>query len=261
MTRRGLFALLLGVLWTGVAASATELTHLTWTVDGVEREALVHVPAHIGSAGAPLVFGFHGHGGSAQQASRSFHLHEVWPDAIVVYPQGLPTAGQLTDASGKEAGWQGYAGSQGDRDLKFFDVMLSDLKQRYHVDAKRIYATGHSNGGGFTYLLWAERGPVFAAFAPSSALLVRGDPKFIPKPVLHLGSPNDPLVKWSWQEKMIDHDLQVDGAGPRHDGSGYILYPSTKGADVATYLHDGGHRYPAAAPELIVKFFQAHAQP
>ena len=46
--------------------------------------------------------------------------------------------------------------------------MLARLKTDYKVDDKRIYSTGHSNGGGFTYLLWAARGDVFAAFAPSA---------------------------------------------------------------------------------------------
>src|SRR4051812_38371191 len=108
MMRRCFFALVLGVLATGWAAVGAELERLTWTVGGVEREALVHVPTHFGPAGAPLVFAFHGHGGSDRQAARSFHLHDAWPDALVVYPQGLPTVGQLTDGSGKEAGWQGY---------------------------------------------------------------------------------------------------------------------------------------------------------
>jgi polyhydroxybutyrate depolymerase len=260
MTWRVPFVLLLAVLCS-LAEARAELVGLNWTVGGVKREALVYVPVSRARDGAPLVFAYHGHGGSARQASRSFHLQDVWPDAIVVYPQGLPTVGQLTDPSGRRAGWQGYAGVEGDRDLKFFDAMLADLKQRYSVDAKRIYATGHSNGGGFTYLLWAERGSAFAAFAPSAALLARGMPKFIPKPVLHLGSPRDTLVKWEWQEKMIDQVLRVDGAGPRREGSGLIHYTSPKGADVATYLHDGGHRYPVEAPEIIVKFFQAHALP
>ena len=54
------------------------------------------------------------------------------------------------------------SGDQGDRDLKFFDEVLSTLKKEYKVDANRVYATGHSNGGAFTYLLWGERGDVFA---------------------------------------------------------------------------------------------------
>ncbi len=257
---------LLAVLGFGLAVAAPAvpagLQHLTWTVDGVTREALVHVPAKIGPEGAPLVFAFHGHGGSAAQAAGSFRLHEVWPDAIVAYPQGLPTTGQLTDPSGRQAGWQPAAGADGDRDLKFFDVMLAGLRRQYQVNDRRIYATGHSNGGGFTYLLWAERGDLFAAFAPSSALLARGFQKAPPRPVLHLGSPEDPLVKFAWQTRMIDQVLNLDGCGPRQpDTLGYQTYPSSKGADVATYLHDGGHRYPAAAPELIVKFFQAHARP
>ncbi|HRG56849.1 MAG TPA: hypothetical protein PLG56_12460, partial [Lacunisphaera sp.] len=251
--------LFLVLTFAGGAAAATLERH-TWVVNGVTREALVRVPDKIPSDGAPLVFAFHGHGGTMRQAARSFPIHEKWAEAIVVYPQGLPTAGQLTDPKGEKAGWQGRAGLEGDRDLRFFDVMLAGLTKNYTVDAKRIYATGHSNGGGFTYLLWAERGPVFAAMAPSSAVLGRGADRLTPKPVLHIGSPQDPLVKFAWQEKMIAHVLKLNGCGPfRPDTLGLTEYPSKAGHDVTVYLHDGGHRYPSdAAPELIVKFFQAH---
>jgi len=74
----------------------------------------------------------------------------------------------MIDRAGVMAGWQGLAGAQGDRDLRFFDVMLASLRAEFHLDEKRIYATGHSNGGLFTYLLWAERGDTFAALAPSA---------------------------------------------------------------------------------------------
>ncbi len=37
-------------------------------------------------------------------------------------------------------------------------TLLARLKQDYRVDEMRVYATGHSNGGSFTHLLWAERG-------------------------------------------------------------------------------------------------------
>ena len=193
------------------------------------------------------------------QASRSFPIHQVWPEAIVVYPQGLPTPGPLVDREGRWPGWQGMAGAQGDRDLKFFDAMLAGLRAEFPIDEKRIYATGHSNGGLFTYLLWAERGEVLAAVAPSAALLARGFLKLQPKPVLHLGSPEDPLVKFAWQSRMIDYVLRVNGCGPRQtEAMGYNSYPSSKGTEVATYLHAGGHRFPPDGAEQIVKFFQSH---
>lgn len=263
MKARRRFLPLLALLCLVRPLAAAELDRQTWTVDGVTREALVHHPAGAAPrAGWPLVFAFHGHGGNMNQASRSFPIHQFWPEAIVVYPQGLPTAGALTDPEGKRPGWQGMAGGQGDRDLKFFDAMLASLRTEFRVDDKRIYATGHSNGGLFTYLLWAERGQNFAAFAPSAALLARGFQKLQPKPMLHIGSPEDSLVKFTWQAKMIDYVLALDGCGPRQpEALGYTAYPSTKGADVATYLHPGGHRYSADAPALIVKFFQAHALP
>lgn len=266
MKRRFFYTVLLGLVFgvVGRLAGADDLERRTWVVDGVIREALVHVPAGAEkmTAGLPVVFAFHGHGGSMRQASRSFPLHRLWPEAIVVYPQGLPTPSQLVDPEGKMNGWQGLAGGQGDRDLKFFDAMLADFRARHPVDEKRIYATGHSNGGLFTYLLWAERGDTFAAFAPSSALLAKGFEKFQPKPVLHIGSPQDTLVRFAWQARMIDYVLKLNGCGPRDpEAAGYQSYPSTRGAEVATYLHPGGHRYPAEAPELIVKFFKAHPKP
>lgn len=258
MQRVAILVLLTALAWGRVGAA--ELQKMTWTVDGVLREALVRVPAKRPADGYPVVFAFHGHGGSMTNASRSFPIHEKWPEALVVYPQGLPTKGQLTDTAGAQAGWQGMAGVEGDRDLKFFDAMLTDLKKRYAIDARRIYATGHSNGGGFTYLLWAERGDTFAAMAPSSALLAKGFRKFQPKPVLHVGSPQDELVKFSWQKRMLDYVLKLNQCGPlKPDAIGYTVYPSQSGNEVAVYLHTGGHRYPSdVAPELIVKFFQAH---
>jgi polyhydroxybutyrate depolymerase len=251
---------LAALLWLAPPLGAAEMQRRAWVVDGITREALVSVPAgEAPAAGWPVVFAFHGHGGGMAQASRSFPIHQLWPDALVVYPQGLPTPSPLVDREGRWPGWQNMAGAQDNRDLKFFDAMLAGLRAEFSIDNKRIYATGHSNGGLFTYLLWAERGEVFAAFAPSAALLARGFERIQPKPVLHLGSPEDLLVKFSWQARMIDYVLLVNGCGPRQsEAMGYNSYPSSKGAEVATYLHANGHRYPAEGAELIVKFFQAH---
>lgn len=256
-------ALCLGFLLSlsALVSHATEsLIHREWTVDGVRREGLLHVPARATTEAAPVVFVFHGHGGSMEQAARSQPVHELWPEAIVVYLQGLSTPGQLTDSSGRKKGWQGGPGDQDDRDLKFFDAVLASLRADYKVDARRIYSTGHSNGGGFTYLLWATRREVFAAFGPSSAVAGRGYPRLAPAPVIHVAGEKDPLVKFAWQKTQIDSLLRINQcASPGQPaGKGCTLYTSKIGAPVMTFIHSGGHRYPPESTAMIVDFFKAH---
>lgn len=263
MVKMKMLVFSLGVWISAVASLAAPLQPLALDVAGVAREALVALPANPPADGAPLVFVFHGHGGSARQAARSMPFHQHWPEAIVVYPQGLPTPGRLTDPEGKKSGWQPAAGEQGDRDLAFFDALLAEMKRQHRIDARRIYATGHSNGGGFTYLLWAERGETFAAVAPSSALLRPRDGRDLrPLPVFHVASPQDELVKFAWQRRMLERVLTLNGCPPlRPEAGGLTVYPSTRGAEVAVFLHGGGHKYPNdTAPALIVNFFQSHAR-
>jgi len=232
---------------------------LEFTVDGVGREALVYVPANASTRPTPLVFVFHGHGGGSRQVARSIEMARYWPEAISVYMQGLNTPGQLTDPQGLKAGWQARAGDQGNRDLKFFDAVLARLKQDYQVDPKRIYATGHSNGGGFTYLLWAERGEVFAAVAPSAAVAPYVN-RLKPKPVMHLAGERDPLVKYAWQQRMMQAVRQLNGCATTGTswGDQCTLYASDLGTPLVTYIHPGGHEYVRAATPLMVKFFKEY---
>lgn len=255
---------LAAVLILGTAHAADSLARRQWIVDGVAREALVYMPPQARTNPAPVVFAFHGHGGSMQNAARSFSYHTHWPEAIVVYMQGLDTPGRLTDPEGTKSGWQSAVGDQGDRDLKFFDAVLASLKADYAVNDKRIYAAGHSNGGSFTYLLWAQRGEVFAAVAPSAAVGARSVPKLKPKPVLHVAGEKDTLVKFAWQQQMIEalRKLNQCGEGQSWEGEkGCTVYPSKLGDPVVTFIHAGTHQFPATAPDIIVKFFKQHPLP
>jgi len=244
-------------------SAADDLKRMEWNVDGVAREALIYAPATAKTDPCPVVFAFHGHGGTADRAAAKFAYHEHWPEAIAVYMQGLNTPGLLTDPEGKRSGWQSTIGDQQDRDLKFFDAVLSDLKKDYKVDDKRIYATGHSNGGGFSYLLWAARGDVLAAIAPcAAAARPEFQQLFKPKPVLHMGGENDPLVKFAWQQRTIDAVRKINGCGQGQPwGEHCTLYPSESGTPVVTYIHSGGHQFPEDVPPVIVKFFKQHAKP
>lgn len=230
-------------------------------VNGVARTALVYAPASAKEKAAPVVFVFHGHGGNMGNAARTFAMHQQWPAAIAVYPQGLNTPGRLTDPEGKKPGWQSGVGAQEDRDLKFFDALLAKLKQDFQVDAKRIYSTGHSNGGGFTYLLWAERGEVFAAVAPSASAAARRQGENLkPKPAMHLAGENDPLVKYEWQQATMTAVRKLNGCDA--DGKPWdklcTEYPSKTGTPFVAFIHPGGHEFHRDAPALIAKFFQQH---
>lgn len=234
---------------------------LSWTINGLEREALVYLPQGGNGKPAPVVFGFHGHGGSAVNADRSFALQNHWPEAIVVYMQGIPTPGKLTDPEGKRNGWQHDLGEQNDRDLDFFDAVLKTLRERFKVDNTRIYSTGHSNGGAFTYLLWVARGDVFAAIAPSAAgsrALRSKPPK--PKPVMHIAGEKDALVKFSWQELTMAAIRKLNNCDS--DGTDWAkdctLFTSSLDSPVVTMIHSGTHKYPKEAPALIVRFFKEH---
>jgi polyhydroxybutyrate depolymerase len=271
------------LLLAGNSASAADLTRMEWKVDGVTREALVYAPAMATTDPSPVVFAFHGHGGNMKYAATKFAYHKHWPEAIVVYMQGLNTPGALIDPEGKRPGWQKTFGDQGDRDLKFFDAVLATLKKDYKVDAKRIYATGHSNGGGFTYLLWAARGDVLAAIAPCAAAALIGNgalpddlpaalarqaevsrrsmKNLKPKPVFHVAGENDPLVKFAWQQRTIDEVRKINGCGEGKPWGEYCtIYPSKGGTPVVTYIHSGGHQLPDDVPPVIVKFFKQYAR-
>ena len=246
---------LVGLLASAIAAA--EPVRREWVVDGTNREALVYVPPQAVSNAVPVVFVFHGHGGNMGHMSRSFSVHKLWPEALVVYMQGLPIPGVLTDPEGKKPGWQNMPGVRGDRDLHFFDAVLETLRKEYKVDERHVFATGHSNGGGFVYLLWAERPYAFAAFAPCAAA-TRQLNQLKPRPALHLAGEKDMLVKFEWQLRMIEGLRTINGcAGPgRPWGTNATLYASTAGTPLVAFVHPGGHEIPKGAPEQIVRFFK-----
>jgi len=239
----------------------TKVMH--WMVNDTDRQAIVYIPTSAKTQPTPVIFSFHGHGGNMINMFNTRGFEKLWPEAIIVCPQGLNTPGQITDPGGNLPGWQKAPGDMHDRDLHFFDAMLKTLKQEYNIDDKRIYATGHSNGGGFTYLLWATRGDVFAAVAPSSAVAGRVLYLMKPKPAMHIMGENDPLVKPEWQKLMCNRILKLNSCSA--EGQVYApdatFYPSTTSTPVVLYVHPGGHVYPEEANAVVIQFFKSIVKP
>ena len=229
-------------------------------VDGIARTAVLVVPSAV-SAPAPLVFVFHGHGGSGAGIEGRVQIEQRWPDAIVVYPDGLVGHKGITDPQGVRPGWQVAPGGEGDRDLAFYDTLLATIRSKLPVDGDRIYVMGHSNGSAFASLLLNQRGDSIAATANLSAqpgpALLATDP--VRSMFMSMGE-TDAIVPFDQQQPSIplaEQKLGVDTANPTVDG--YLR--SERGPhnlELATYVHPGGHDVPADVPPLVVAFFRRH---
>lgn len=231
---------------------------LEWKVEGTSRSALVYIPEGSKSKKTPIIFAFHGHGGSQEHMYRTRRFDQLWPEAIFICPQGLNTPGLLTDPEGKSSGWQNQSDILNDRDLKFFDTMLAYFIAQYQVDQDRVFVTGHSNGGGFTYLLWAERGKLFAGLAPTATVAGRNRNKLIPKPVLHLYGEKDQLVPAERQKNTCEFLLKLNGCTDQETRitENATSFSSKTGNPVIIYKSPGGHSYPQSANQLIIDFFK-----
>lgn len=249
------------MLITTVAAlilAPPAIKEVTFKVEGVERRALAHTPAK--TTNAPLVFIWHGHGGSAEHSSRAYSIHTEWPEAVVLYMHGLPTPG-MTDPEGLKRGWQRARLDQGDRDLKLYDAALAWAKKEYGIDPKRVYSGGHSNGGAFTYLLWATRHETLAAVAPSAAVFGRNALEAKPLPALIIAGEKDELVKFDFQMRSLRYVFNLNRCSSVGTPAGEMMKmhkAEAGGADVLTYIYPGGHTMPTDTGKKMVAFFRQH---
>ena len=238
------------------SAFAQRTETMTWNVDGQAREAIVYSPpANSSATAAPLVFCFHGHGDTVQNFQHT-GLHRAWPEAIVVYVQGLPGSDGLS-------GWQVEKGADGDRDLRLIDTALASLRRAFYVDDDRIYATGFSNGANFTYLLWVARAEKFAAFAPVAGRLRSASPPTQPRSILHVAGTQDTIIPFARQQTAIETAKHVNGVTGRGAscGDGCTIYGASGSHPLMTWIHAGAHEYPAGASQRIADFFRDHSRP
>jgi len=154
------------------SAGSSDALH-TLTIGGLQRSYILHLPVPFDdSHPLPLVFDFHGGLGNAESQLRTSGFNALADEKtfIVVYPNG---SGLLGD---KLLTWNGgtccgYADKHDIDDVGFIRALLADIESSYKVDPKRIYATGLSNGGIFSYRLACDASDIFAAIGPVSGTM------------------------------------------------------------------------------------------
>ncbi|KAJ4988662.1 hypothetical protein SVAN01_05795 [Stagonosporopsis vannaccii] len=116
----------------------------------------------------PLILSFHGRGKDAQYQEElsQFSNATYGFNGISVYPEGA-----ALNNSKRTQQWQGDPDFPPSvNDVTFTLEILDEIQRTYCIDISRIYATGKSNGAGFTGVLAcdAEATKRIAAFAPVS---------------------------------------------------------------------------------------------
>jgi polyhydroxybutyrate depolymerase len=193
------------------------------------------------------------------QAQNLFKIEAVWPEAVVVYAQGLPSPTPV-DSSGTKPGWQFEPGQSGDRDLKLFDTILSKMIQTYSVNPRKVYSMGFSNGSIFTYLLWSQRNAKLAAGGIVAGALMDANNPLKPMHALVVAGRQDTTCPFQLQLDSIRYGRTVNGVPPNATApiqNGVRYFHGTK-ADLAIMIHSGGHVYPPGTSQKIVDFFKSH---
>jgi len=227
----------------------------------------------------PLVFFFHGAGGTAAQASRTYGWTEKAEAGhfFMVLPEGLPVRPESEGSFLLNPHiWRDERPAlkvSPVNDVHFFEELLQRIEDVLPVDTHRVYVTGFSNGAGLTFTLGSHFSDRIAAIAPvSSQSFIHIDALARPLPVYYLTGTADPLipyhggsVKLPWGntrttppvQESVDTWAKLDGCPPQPQivsdaGGVHVLRygPGTAGAEVLFTTIDG-----------IWEFFKAHPLP
>ena len=155
--------LLISTIFSGCITTKQSIIY-----DGRTRTYLLHIPPQYDdSKSFPLVIALHGGGGNSKNMMEKTGFNNLSDEKgfIVVYPDGVGRFKNrlLTWNAGYCCG---YALDNNIDDVGFIRALIENLQENFNIDLKRIYITGHSNGGMMTYRLGAELSDIIAAIAP-----------------------------------------------------------------------------------------------
>ena len=171
-------------------------------VDGRDRTYTLNLPPnYYAAADFSLVIAMHGGGGDALQFESTSKLTEKANAAkfIVAYPEGVKSTGILGARTWNAGGCCDYARDNNIDDVKFIGQLIDKLVAAYKINPKKVYATGHSNGGMLAYRLACETPNKIAAIAVNSCSMVVLQPCNPSRavPVLHMHSILDEKVPYT----------------------------------------------------------------
>ena len=140
--------------------------------DGHNREYIIYVPqSYSSSISTPILFSFHGGSGYANyfmNYEADFRPISDTANFILVYPQALqdPNDGNSTNWLHKDP--------TDHKDIFFIEYLIDTLSTQFNIDDSRIYASGYSLGGMFSYELACQLNEKITAIASVAGAAFHG---------------------------------------------------------------------------------------
>ena len=189
MKKLGMKKLFVVALMSLIVSSAAFADNLT--VDGTTRSYVKYVPSNLGE-NRPLLISCHGMSQNPDYQKGMLKIETVADTAkfVTVFPQGIDNAWDIS----------------GDRDINFVKAIIDKMVTDYKIDRNRVYLSGFSMGGMFTYHAMTKIADLIAAFAPISGYPM-GGMSFTsarPVPIIHTHGTADDVVSFNRVQSFID---------------------------------------------------------
>ncbi|WP_288317246.1 PHB depolymerase family esterase [Xylanibacter muris] len=192
------------------------------TVDGKSRNYLKYVPANL-PENRPLLISCHGMNQDANYQKGQMAIEPLADKErfAVVFPNGINRAWDIS----------------GQSDINFILKLIDEMVALHKIDRDRVYLSGFSMGGMFTYHCMNNIADRIAAFAPISGYPMWGASANAsrPVPLIHTHGTGDDVCTFDKVQGVLDVWIKFNKCNTTPS-----VTPNYKGAGHATYRRWSG---------------------
>ena len=168
-------------------------------VGQLNRSYITYVPRNLGT-NRPLLISCHGMNQDANYQKGMLKIETVADTAkfVTVFPEGIDRSWDIS----------------GNRDINFILALIDEMVEKYSIDPCRVYLSGFSMGGMFTYHAMNKIADRIAAFAPISGYPMGGataNPNVRPIPIIHTHGTTDDVVSFANVQRNLNVWIQHNG--------------------------------------------------
>lgn len=200
--------ILLLLIGFAFSISAQQTINGSMIHDGIQRDYILYIPAiYDGNTDVPLILNFHGFGSNANQQLVYGDFRDIADKEgfLLVHPEGTLLNGNQHWNVGSFT-----IGSTTD-DVSFTEALIDELANQYAINLDRVYATGMSNGGYFSFLLACQLSEKIAAVASVTGSMTPETYNVCnaqhPTPILQIHGTSDSTVPYNgdtWTRSIED---------------------------------------------------------